>query len=68
MIEIQKSLTQNILEQKVDYPKDFPILLKDLISKMLNKDPKKRIKLNEIKEHEFFKAEEEETKESYELI
>ena len=64
MIEIQKSLTQNILEQKVDYPKDFPILLKDLISKMLNKDPKKRIKLNEIKEHEFFKAEEEEKKES----
>ena len=54
-------LYKKILEEKYTIPKDKIKLVGkdaiDLIKKMLEKDPKKRIKINEIMEHNFFKKE-----------
>ena len=47
----QTTLEQNIISMNVVYPKDFPILAQDLVHKMLNKDPKSRIKIHDIRSH-----------------
>ena len=46
-----------ILEKEVSFPEDIIISeqAQDLIKKLLNKNPKERIKLEEILEHDFFK-------------
>lgn len=36
---------------KLDFPKDFPALAKDLVTKILKRDPKSRLKMHEIKAH-----------------
>ena len=56
-------LYKKILQGKYDIPKDKNKNKNsvkdaiDLINKMLQKEPKNRIKINEIKEHKFFKME-----------
>ncbi len=47
----QTALEQNIVSMNLAYPKDFPILAQDLVNKMLNKDPKSRIKIQQIRAH-----------------
>ena len=53
--EYNEVLFQNIVECNVDYPEEFITpLTKDLLKKILVKDPKKRIKIEEIKQHDFY--------------
>jgi len=52
----QRELFENILKLKIEYPKDFPKLARDLVSKLLKPNPKERISLKEIKEHPWLKA------------
>jgi serine/threonine protein kinase len=47
-------LFENILNFKVEWPKGFSNVAKDLITKLLKTDPEKRMKLEEICEHPFF--------------
>ena len=53
--EYNEVLFKNIVECNVDYDNEFisPIT-KDLLTKILVKDPKKRIKIEEIKQHSFY--------------
>ncbi|EAY06067.1 hypothetical protein TVAG_244990 [Trichomonas vaginalis G3] len=46
-----QSLMQKIVYRNVTYPPHFSPKLKDLLEKMLNKDPKERITFEEIKKH-----------------
>jgi len=52
----QKELFDNILKVKINYPKDFPKLAKDLIGRLLKSDPKDRIGGEELTNHAWFKA------------
>ena len=36
---------------KLDFPKDFPAMAKDLVTKLLKKNPKSRLKIPDIKAH-----------------
>ena len=45
---------KNISERNLDFPKFFSEELKDLLKKMLDKDPKRRIGIEGIKNHPFF--------------
>ena len=45
---------KNISENRIMFPEFFSDEVKDLLEKMLEKDPKKRIKIQEIKKHPFF--------------
>ena len=49
-----KKLYNKILNGKYNIPKDISNEAKDLIKKILEINPKKRIKINEIKEHPWF--------------
>ncbi len=51
----QSELYDNILKVRINYPKDFPKLAKDLISRLLKADPKERIHVKELLEHAWFK-------------
>jgi serine/threonine protein kinase len=55
-------LYKKILEGKLEFPDYISELSKDLIIKFLNTNPKKRIKLEEIKAHPFFKMGEKQIK------
>ena len=46
---------KNISENRLMFPEFFSDEVKDLLEKMLEKDPKKRIKIQEIKKHPFFR-------------
>ncbi|KAJ3448894.1 serine/threonine-protein kinase pkga-related [Anaeramoeba flamelloides] len=49
---------ENMLSKKIDYPAELSELFVDLVSKLLTKNPKKRLGkngANEIKKHPFFK-------------
>ena len=48
-------MSQNILNININWPHDMDRTAKDLISKILTKDPLKRLSLKEILEHRFFK-------------
>ena len=52
-----KTLISLILNSDIIYPAEFDDVLCDLLSKMLEKDPTKRISLEEIKNHPFIKNE-----------
>ena len=52
----QKELFDNIAKVRINYPKDFPKLAKDLIGRLLKSNPKERIKGEELLEHAWFKA------------
>lgn len=47
-------LYENILKNKMDWPKDINLEAKNLISRILKTDPKDRISLNEMLKHPFF--------------
>ena len=50
------TVIENITKSKVKFPKAFPPLVKDLITKILEKKPQKRISIEQIKNHEWIKA------------
>ena len=52
--EDEDLMYKNISENKLMFPEFFSDELKDILKKMLEKDPKKRIKIPEIKKHIFF--------------
>lgn len=54
--ETQKELLDNIARVKVNYPKDFPKLAKDLIGRLLKSDPKERMAGEELMNHPWLKA------------
>ena len=45
---------KNISENNLMFPEFISDELKDLLKKMMEKDPKKRIGINDIKKHDFF--------------
>jgi len=49
--QMQQILEQNILKVKIEYPKDFPPLAKDLVGKVLKRNPKQRVSIDELKAH-----------------
>jgi serine/threonine protein kinase len=54
--EGNESVVDNIAKKKLRFPKNLPSLAKDLISKILEKNPAKRIQIVKIKKHDWFKA------------
>jgi len=56
MKEIEKLTQQNISNITLEYPKAFPSLAKDLVSKILKKNPRTRLNLFEIKNHPWIKC------------
>lgn len=42
------------MKVKIDYPQDFPQLAKDLVSRLLKKDPSHRLSIKEMKKHPWF--------------
>eukprot|EP00826_Nyctotherus_ovalis_P014439 TRINITY_DN14028_c0_g1_i3.p1 TRINITY_DN14028_c0_g1~~TRINITY_DN14028_c0_g1_i3.p1 ORF type:complete len:751 (+),score=254.98 TRINITY_DN14028_c0_g1_i3:92-2344(+) len=52
----QAQLYANILKLKIEFPKDFPRLAKDLVQKLLRANPKDRISLESALNHPWFKA------------
>ncbi|KRX11128.1 Protein kinase-like domain [Pseudocohnilembus persalinus] len=52
--EKQRALEQNILDLKLEFPNDFPILAKDLILKLLAKQPNQRLTIKQMKQHPWF--------------
>ena len=54
--DIEKATQENIANVKYDFPKDFPALARDLVSKILKKNPRTRLSLPEIKSHPWIKG------------
>ena len=52
----QNELFDNILHFRVKWPKGFPGVARDLVSKLLKTNPAERISLEEVLNHPFFKA------------
>ena len=53
--EYNEILFRNIVECNIEYPTEFVTpIAKDLLKKILVKDPKKRITIEEIKQHNFY--------------
>lgn len=52
----QQDLFDNILKQKINWPKGFSPVAKQLVKRLLQSNPAKRIKLSEITEHPWFKS------------
>ena len=50
-----KTLFNNITKKKLLFPEIFSNTLQDLLKKLLEKNPKKRIGIEDIKKHKFFK-------------
>ena len=50
-----KQLYQNIAKAKLQYPKNCPPVAKDLMMKMMERNPNKRINIENVKKHPFFK-------------
>lgn len=53
--EGNESVLDNILKKRLKFPDNFPTQPKDLISKILEKNPAKRIQLTKIRQHKWFK-------------
>ena len=51
----KEAVIENITKSKVKFPKAVPPLVKDLIIKILEKKPQKRISIEQIKNHEWVK-------------
>ena len=51
-----RSLYTNIVAKKLLFPEFFSDTAKDLIKKLLEKNPQKRIELDDIKKHKFFRG------------
>jgi serine/threonine protein kinase/uncharacterized coiled-coil DUF342 family protein len=54
--QMQSILEENILNVRIDYPKDFPPLAKDLVSKLLKKNPQTRISNKDMKDHAWLRG------------
>ena len=52
----QRELFDNILKLRISYPKDFPKVARDLVSKLLKPTPKDRLSLEEASNHPWFKG------------
>mgnify|MGYP000376599249 FL=1 len=52
----QKELFEKITQVKIGFPKSFPFLAKDLVKKLLKKDPNSRLTIKEILEHPWLVA------------
>ena len=52
----QEELFQNITRLKIQYPKDFPKMAKDLVTKLLKVNPKDRISLKAALDHPWFRS------------
>ena len=50
----QKMLEENILSGKLNFPDDFPQLAKDLVIKLLKKNPAHRLTTQQMREHPWF--------------
>ena len=55
-LEAQAVLMKTILESGLTFPKGFPTLAKDLLEKMLNKDPKKRLNIFGVEAHQWLRS------------
>ena len=55
-LDAQAVLMKTILETGLEFPKWFPTLAKDLLEKMLNKDPKKRLNIEGVANHQWLKS------------
>lgn len=53
---LQKQLEDNILNVKLEFPTDFPIIAKDLVMKLLKKVPEQRLALQDIRAHPWLKG------------
>mmetsp|Transcript_33379 Transcript_33379/g.30346 ORF Transcript_33379/g.30346 Transcript_33379/m.30346 type:complete len:131 (-) Transcript_33379:1286-1678(-) len=53
--KMQEVLEENIMKVAIDWPKDFPALAKDFISKLLKKKPKQRMSVDDMKAHPWIK-------------
>jgi len=51
----QKVLEENVVNVRIQFPNDFPQMAKDLLSKILKKNPVQRVGLEEIKQHSWLK-------------
>lgn len=52
----QSELYDNIVKVRINFPKDFSKLAKDLVQRLLKANPKDRIKIDELANHAWFKA------------
>lgn len=52
----QNELFENILKFRIKWPKGFNGVAKDLVTKLLKINPSERIKLDDIVNHPWFKA------------
>ena len=52
----QNELFENILKFKIKWPKGFPGVAKDLVTKLLKTNPQERISLEEVLEHPWFQG------------
>ena len=52
----QNELFDNILHFRIKWPKGFPGIAKDLVTKLLKTTPSERISLEEVTNHPWFKA------------
>ena len=51
----QKILEENVINVRINFPNDFPQYAKDLLSKILRKNPNQRISLEDFKQHPWLK-------------
>lgn len=51
----QRALEENVVNVRINFPNDFPQLAKDLLMRILRKNPNQRIGLEEIKQHPWLK-------------
>jgi serine/threonine protein kinase len=52
----QSELYDNIVKVRINFPKDFSKLAKDLVQRLLKANPKERIVITELVNHAWFKA------------
>eukprot|EP01017_Pseudomicrothorax_dubius_P045633 TRINITY_DN7913_c0_g1_i1.p1 TRINITY_DN7913_c0_g1~~TRINITY_DN7913_c0_g1_i1.p1 ORF type:complete len:292 (-),score=69.74 TRINITY_DN7913_c0_g1_i1:640-1515(-) len=52
--EVETMTKDNISNGRLDMPLDFPVIARDLVTKILQKDPRRRLSLEEIKNHAWF--------------
>ena len=50
----KENLVENISKAKLKFPKTMLSMPKDLISQILEKNPKKRLSIKKIKEHDVY--------------
>jgi serine/threonine protein kinase len=56
MMGLKKFIKNGILRQKYKFPRDFPTLAKDLVKKILRKNPKDRLSSTQILKHPWLKG------------